>query len=267
MPTPTKAETQARLTKEKNERDAKTARLKAERLAEEVKKKKGELDQHAKRVSALYKSMREFEAQAEAKAGFELKKANQKKAALEKALLEARVLCKAAGEDFKAFQEKFAPDYKRTQLYQILAIADGRKTVEEVREGARDRKRKQRAGQSSVTEGDVTDSAAEGEAKPAPVTGSVERPLDQVRAASAALADEADTKDDRSSDAVAKSCSRAADDSALSSFSARALELVRMTKNREPARYAKTAVSAADLNTLGQFLMDLARLATPKTVH
>jgi hypothetical protein len=40
-----------------------------------------------------------------------------------------------------------------------------------------------------------------------------------------------------------------------------------MTKNREPARYAKTAVSAADLNTLGQFLMDLARLATPKTVH
>ena len=33
-------------------------------------------------------------------------------------------------QEFKAFQEKYAPDYKRTRLYQVLAIADGRKTAE-----------------------------------------------------------------------------------------------------------------------------------------
>jgi hypothetical protein len=175
------SETQERLRKEKTERDAKMAKQKADRLAAEDKKT-DELEQHAKRVAALYKSMREFEAHAEEKAGFELKKAAEKRAALEQALVKARELCKAAGEDFKAFQEKYAPNYKRTRLYQVLAIADGRTTVEEVREGARDRKRRQRAGQSSVTEGDVTDSAAEGEPKPAPVTVQGERDIEAVKA-------------------------------------------------------------------------------------
>jgi hypothetical protein len=114
------------------------------RLAAEGKNKNA-LEQSAKRVVALYKSMREFEAGAEEKAGFELKKAAEKRAALDKALVEAHELCKAAGEDFKAFQQKYAPDYKRTRLYQVLAIADGRKTVEGVREEERERKRRQRA--------------------------------------------------------------------------------------------------------------------------
>jgi hypothetical protein len=123
-------------------------------------KKTDALEQHAKRVAALYKSMREFEAQAEAKAGFELKKAADKRAALEKALAEARELCKAAGVKFKTFQQKYAPNYKRTQLYQILAIADGRITAEDVREGARERKRRQRAGESVRDKSNVTDKAA-----------------------------------------------------------------------------------------------------------
>ena len=53
--------------------------------------------------------MREFEADAEAKAGFELKKAAEKRAALDQALVEARELCKAAGKDFKAFHETLFP--------------------------------------------------------------------------------------------------------------------------------------------------------------
>ena len=164
-----KAETQERLRKERAERDAKMAKQKADRLAAEAKKN-DELEQHAKRVAALYKSMREFEAHAEEKAGFELKKAAEKRAALEQALVEARVLCKAAGENFKAFQEKFAPNYKRTRLYQVLAIADGRKTAEDIREEEREKKRRQRAGKVSGTGNVPDDSAPEGEkasAKPA----------------------------------------------------------------------------------------------------
>ena len=163
MPTPTKAETQARLKKETKERDAKMAKQRADRLAAKATadgKNKDALEQSAKRVAALHESMRKFEAQAEEKAGFELQKAAEKRAALDKALVEARELCKAAGENFKAFQEKFAPQYKRSRLYQVLAIADGRTTVEDVRQGEREKKRRQRA---RPGQNDVPDKAAEGE--------------------------------------------------------------------------------------------------------
>ena len=211
------SKTQARLRKETAERDARMAKQKADRLEAEAAakvKKTDELEQHAKRVAALYKSMREFEAHAEEKAGFELQKAAEKRAALEQALVEAHELCKAASEDFKAFQQKYAPDYKRTRLYQILAIADGRKTAEGIREEEREKKRRQRAGRSVRDKSDVPDKVAEGEAAlksgeegdtepasnpagaPEPpttpvLTASAERPLEQVKAAGAALADEA----------------------------------------------------------------------------
>ena len=152
MSTASKSETQQRLRKEKAEQQAKTAKQRADRLAAEAKNKDA-LEQSAKRVAALYQSMRKFEEDAEKKAGFELKKAAQKRAALEKALAEARELCKAAGQSFKEFQEKYAPEYTRSQLYQVLAIADGRTTVEDVREGNRERKRRQRAAEHSQRDG------------------------------------------------------------------------------------------------------------------
>jgi hypothetical protein len=210
----TPAQAQERKRVANADRAAKTARLKSAREAAAAKKA-DELAQHAKRVAALYKSMREFEAHAEEKAGFELTKAAEKRAALEQALVEARELCKAAGENFKAFQEKYAPNYKRTRLYQVLAIADGRKTVEDVREENRGRKRRQRAGKSVRDKSDVTDKAAEGEesAKRAkapahaerttidfPENGggsqpvlmaSAEKPIEEVRTEFAALADDA----------------------------------------------------------------------------
>ena len=169
-----KAETQARQRKENADRDAKTAKLKAARLAAEAKSKDA-LEQSAKRVAALYKSMREFEADAEAKAGFELKKAAEKRAALDQALVEARELCKAAGKDFKAFHEKYAPDYKRTRLYQVLAIADGRKTTESIREEERERKRRQRA--SVRDKSDVPDDPAERTTLELPPNGGGSRPI------------------------------------------------------------------------------------------
>ena len=130
--------------------------------------------------------MREFEAGAEEKAGFELKKAAEKRAALDKALVEAHELCKAAGEDFKAFQQKYAPDYKRTRLYQVLAIADGRKTVEGVREEERERKRRQRASvrdNPNVPDDPAPDSPPTAPAAPvAPLAAQGERDVEAVKA-------------------------------------------------------------------------------------
>ena len=94
----TPAQAQARQRKEKKERDAKMAVQKANRLAAEAKSKEDALEQHAKRVAALYASMRKFEADAEEKAGFELKKAAEKRAALDQALAKAQELCKATGQ-------------------------------------------------------------------------------------------------------------------------------------------------------------------------
>jgi hypothetical protein len=83
--------------------------------------------------------------------------------------------------------------------------------------------------------------------EPAPVTGSVER----LKAAAAALVE---------SEPNGKSRAVNAEDSALSNFTARTLELVRLIKNREAARFAKTAVGVADIAMLGKFFTDLAQL-------
>jgi hypothetical protein len=266
MPTAAKTATQARLTKESAERDTKMAKQKSDRLAAEGKNKDA-LEQSAKRVTALYKSMREFEAHAEKKAGFELKKAAEKRAALEKALGEARDLCKAAGKSFNEFQEKFAPDYKRTQLYQILAIADGRTTVEDVRKNEREKKRKRRAGKVSGTN-PVPDKAPEPKTEaPATVsaTGSAERSIEQVKADGAALADKSieetpDQPDHGTAPATAKSSRINADDTALIGFTAHVLDLVRRIGKHPAKRFACTAVGADELLKLGTFFAELGQL-------
>ena len=46
-------------------------------------------------------------------------------------------------------------------------------------------------------------------------------------------------------------------DLALESFNERVLELVRLTRNREPERFAKTAVAPSDIGKLSRFLLEL----------
>jgi hypothetical protein len=296
-----KAETQARLRDEKKARDARMAKQKTDRLAAEAAKaekdakKNDDLEQAGKRVAALYKSMCEFEAAVEEKAGFELKKAAEKRAALEQALVEAREICKAAGKSFKAFQEQYAPDYKRTRLYQVLAIADGRKTVEGVREGARDRKRRQRA--SVRDKGDVTDGPAERTTLELPPNGggpqpilmaSAERPIEQVQAEFAALAggEEVppvagdDGAEPPSNGHVAKPASGAAAtnaksstkssavnaaDIALEGFTTHVLDLMRRVAKHSAKRFAGTAVGGDELLKLGKFFTELGQLKSGET--
>jgi hypothetical protein len=290
--------------KEKAERAVKMAAQRADRLAAEAKNKDA-LDQHAKRVAALYKSMREFEAHAEEKAGFELTKAAEKRAALEQALVEARDLCKAAGQSFKAFKKKFAPDYGRTRLYQILAIADGRKTVEEVREEERERKRRQRGVRDNSN---VPDEAAEEEAKPEPemeapaakqmtidfpehaggsqpvLMASAQKPIEQVQTEFAALAGEevppaggpAEIDTGKAADDAAPGAATPPDTKpddghsvlavTLKALMNEALVLCEAEHNWDGLRATKEQRDTA-VKTLRQLRALLVKIAAPKAVH
>jgi hypothetical protein len=61
---------------------------------------------------------------------------------------------------------------------------------------------------------------------------------------------------------AAKKKGTSAKDIALSDFSARVMELLRLTRGQKPTRFAGTAVKANDLAKLGKFLTDLAKIET-----
>ena len=105
-----------------------------------------ELVELGRQIAARYKNMQKYEAAAYEKAGYEYEKAKAEREAIENKLLpEAREKCKAAGKSFAEFKQKHCPDMGRTKLYQVLAIADGRTSIEKIREKEREKKRGQRA--------------------------------------------------------------------------------------------------------------------------
>jgi hypothetical protein len=103
----------------------------------------GALEQEGKFIAAQIKAMRGYEAAAEAKAGVELKKAQDNRTTVEERLAGVYAKCKSDG--IKAFRAMYAPDFGRTKLYQILAIGSGKTTREEIRTKERDKKRAQRS--------------------------------------------------------------------------------------------------------------------------
>jgi hypothetical protein len=181
-----------------------------------------ELEALGKQIAARYKNMQKYEEAAYEKAGFEYDKAKAERAAIENKLLpEARAKCKAAGMSFVDFKKKYCPDMGRTKLYQVLAIADGRTSIEKIREKERAKKRGQRAKdkeEPSVTNkeepsgtGDVPNSPAAPEkapsapaAAPSPqITGSQEEiPIEQRQAEMGDLAEISLTPEERSDDAL-----------------------------------------------------------------
>jgi hypothetical protein len=60
-------------------------------------------------------------------------------------LVQARAKCEEAGESFEKFRKQYCPDLSRSRLYVVLAIADGRKTVEQDRAEKRESVAKSRA--------------------------------------------------------------------------------------------------------------------------
>ena len=116
-----------------------------------------ELESIGKEIAERVKIMRKYDAAANEKAGVEMKKSDDERDTITKVLLvKAKAKCKEAGKSFKAFQKEYCPDLSRSRLYAVLAIADGRKTVEQDRADTAARVRKHRE-EKRPLQTDVTD--------------------------------------------------------------------------------------------------------------
>ena len=142
-------------------RAAKTAKAEAKKAArakakaeEEAKHAtaKAELEEIGKQIATRVKIMQDYDAAAEEKAGHDLRKAQDERDTIHNVLLvQARAKCKEAGESFEKFRKQYCPDLSRSRLYTVLAIADGRKTVEQDRAEKRESVAKSRAKVSSTS--------------------------------------------------------------------------------------------------------------------
>jgi hypothetical protein len=124
--------------------------------------------------------MRGYDAAAAEKAGHELRKAQDERDAIQNVLLvQARAKCKDAGESFEKFRKQYCPDLSRSRLYAVLAIADGRKTVQQDRAEKRESVAKSRAKASSTSAvGDTNDVDTEASAEARKAAASEPEPWD-----------------------------------------------------------------------------------------
>jgi hypothetical protein len=134
-------------------RAAKTAKAEGKKAKAEAKQTaKAELEEIGKQIAARVTIMRDYDAAAEEKAGHDLRKAQDERDTINNVLLvQARAKCKEAGESFEKFRKQYCPDLSRSRLYTVLAIADGRKTVEQDRAEKRESVAKSRAKVSSTS--------------------------------------------------------------------------------------------------------------------
>jgi hypothetical protein len=134
---------------DKSKTEAKKAEAEAKRATA-----KAALEEIGREIAARVKIMREYDASAEEKASHELRKAEDERDTINNVLLvQARAKCKEAGESFEKFRKQYCPDLSRSRLYVVLAIADGRKTVEQDRAEKRESVAKSRAKALSSTFG------------------------------------------------------------------------------------------------------------------
>jgi uncharacterized Zn finger protein (UPF0148 family) len=84
-----------------------------------------------------------------AKADKKTQEANDHLIAVNQLLAEAKRLCDSGG--FQKFRELFCPQLGKSQAYAMLAIAAGRKTIEQHRSEERERKQKTRERQKAAT--------------------------------------------------------------------------------------------------------------------
>jgi hypothetical protein len=101
------------------------------------------------RIAAHLEKMRNYEAKAHAKAGIELRKAEDNWITVTQLLAEAKAKCDVGG--FEAFKEKYCPDLSRSRIYELLQIGRGKKTLEEVRAEKRERVSKSRSKESATS--------------------------------------------------------------------------------------------------------------------
>jgi hypothetical protein len=147
MPKASQADTQARLRKENAERQAKMAEQKAKRLAAEAEKKKQVSGDRLKDIGREIKARVGKLDQLGGKTVDMIDSIDHLLAAAEK-------LCDPAGFTFEAFKKTYCPELGQSRTYELLAIRDGRKTLEEIHAETRKRVAKYREAAKDVTEKD-----------------------------------------------------------------------------------------------------------------
>jgi len=167
---------------------------------------------------------------------------------IKKLLAEAKEYCDEDG--FNAFRKHYCPLLGKSRAYELLAIASGRKSVEEVKAGNSARQAKHIAKlKAAATSPLVTECA-----QPLALSDSVESHTEADGVGAHSIVPEQPPEPARPRSAVAQK------DDAVSKFTDIVLELVRRTDKGKPERFAGTAVRVNDLAKLGQFLIEVANL-------
>ena len=161
---------------------------------------------------------REIEARA-AKADAYHGKAADHVISIKQLLAEARSLCTGSGFNFNAFRKRYCPSLGRSRAYELLAIAKGKKSAQQIRQMATVRQA---------------------------------RSVAKLKAAAAALR-KADRPSLTDAPRAIPAPSRDGSDT-VRGFTARVLELVLMTATVDPKTFNGVAIEADDLRTLADFL-------------
>jgi hypothetical protein len=230
------------------------------------------LQDWGKHIAAHYEKARKYE-----------EKADEHYRSMAHYLAQAQAACDDGG--FAAFRKRFCPNLSKTRAYQLLEIANGKKTIEDIRAGTRERVAKHRAKRASdsVTVTEPHDHVAEPEEIcgdsvtvteyhqvveprdipsdsvtvtecPDHVTDAEEIPEIEDQAEPGSL----DQKE--APDPEKPRRAHTPRDQLLFDFSAHVLEVLRRVNKHKPERFAKTSIPVDDLARLGKFLTDLAQL-------
>jgi len=140
-----------------NERQRVSDEKIAERKANKAKLVE-ELASDGKAIKALCASMAEQEKKVEEDlaSNTHAKKVFEYKLGIAKRLDDAKVKCKKAGVLFEEFRAEHAPDFGKTKIYQLLQVARGEITFDEIKLLATARKKKSRSTMTTTLHGDGT---------------------------------------------------------------------------------------------------------------
>jgi hypothetical protein len=207
-----------------------------------------ELQELAKRISVQYEKARRYE-----------EKADQHDRSIGQHLAKAREACDEGA--FNAFREKFCPYLGKSRVYELLAIGENRKSLEETRKTNRERVAKHRAAKSITSVaphgGACFGAAAAGDQGVRYVTDEPEPHVAPREISKVA----GNTGSEPTPEPQTPRRAYTPNDQALITFSAIVVDLLRRTAKQRPERFAATSVPADDLARLGKFLTDVASLA------
>jgi hypothetical protein len=174
-------------------------------------------------------------------------KAGQHYNSIAQLLAAAQRACNDGG--FTAFRGRFLPELGKSRVYELLAIAKNKKSVEETKANTRERVAKHRANKAA---GGVSATVTE-----TPEPEALGATTENGGPETSSLVPEQVPEPPRSPSGVNPR------DYTGSKFNTYVLELDRITNKKPPERFADTAVPADILARLGQFLTDVADLKKP----